>query len=338
MSNFQGIISKLKKLPDRQRNDEVILIDSMNLFIRNFVAVRAMNLEGQHIGGILGFLRSLGYIIRVNNPTRVICIFDGKGGTSARKNMNPKYKANRNHSKILKWEVHDDIAQEKESIIAQIARIKDYLDVLPVDYIDIEKVEADDVISFLAQGLAKRNSKVKIISTDKDFLQLVHPNISVHNPVSKKTYTIDNVEDEIKVPPVNYLIAKALVGDSSDNLSGIKGLGIKTLVKKIPEILEKKLTLEDVYSLAEQRLDEGKIFARIIHDWLKVETNYNIMNLEESFLTDKQKLSIVETLKSPVKELHSGAILHYLEKDNIERLSNNADSWLFEFKYLTSLK
>lgn len=336
MGDIKDLLSKIEKKPPRKRNDHVLIVDSMNTFIRSFSMIKAMNPKGHHIGGLIGFMKSLGYLVRTIDPTRVICVFDGKGASINKRNMNPNYKANRDNVKVTNWGMYDSREEERESMAAQMGRLFDYLECLPIDIISIEKVEADDIISFIAQGLASTGRKSTIVSSDKDFLQVVQPGVEVYAPIKKKTFTHENIIQEIKVNPVNYLLAKALLGDHSDNLRGIKGLGIKTLIKEFPELkTPKKIDLEFIYGRAEEKLEEKKIFARMIHDWDLVESNYRIMNLQESQLDQNEKTHIMDVLKAPNTNLNAGTFLYYLDKDEIEGITKNTESWLEHFRPLT---
>ena len=336
MGDIQDLLNKIEKKPPRKRNDHVLIVDSMNTFIRSFSMVKAMNPKGHHIGGLLGFMRSLGFLVRTIDPTRVILVFDGKGGSMNRRNMDPNYKANRDNVKVTNWGMYDSREEERESMASQMSRLFDYLECLPVSILSLEKVEADDIISYVAQGLAGTGRKSTIVSSDKDFLQIIKPGIEVYAPIKKRTISHDNILQEIKVNPVNYLLTKALLGDNSDNLRGIKGLGIKTLIKEFPELkTPKKIDLEYIFKRAEEKIEDKKIFARIVHDWDLVKTNYKIMNLQETQLDDKEKAHILEVLKGPTPGLNTGTFLYYLDKDEIEGITKNTESWLETFRPLT---
>ena len=153
--SYKKILSNLKETPPRELNDHILVIDSMNTFIRSFSMLRAMNPQGHHIGGLVGFLRSLGYVTRIFEPTRVLCVFDGKGSSVNRKNINPNYKAHRANTRITNWGMFDSKAEEYESLAAQVDRLKDYLDCLPVQTLEMEKLEADDIIAYIALQASK---------------------------------------------------------------------------------------------------------------------------------------------------------------------------------------
>jgi 5'-3' exonuclease len=334
--SIKDLLKNLKQSEPRNLNDHVLLIDSMNTFIRNFTMVKAMTLEGHHVGGMYGFLRSLGSLVRTFEPTRVICIFDGKGSTVNRKAINPEYKAQRQHTRITNWEAFDSREEELESLSGQIDRLKDYLSCLPVQVIELEKLEADDIIAFIAQQYATRGKQVTIVSSDKDFLQIIQPGIEVYSPVKKETITVSNVVEKLGVHPTNYLLVKAITGDQSDNLTGVRGAGIKTLVKEYPELITKpSLTLDEIYQVAETRLDGKKFYAKLIHNWDLVEKNYQIMNLQEHNLSETEVDKILQILSAPINKLQVGAFLHFLDVDQIQGPATNTESWLELFRSLT---
>ncbi len=334
--SIKDLLKHLDNRPQRKKNDHVLLIDALNMFIRGFTMVKTLNNRGQHTGGILGFLRSLGFIIRTHNPTRVVCVFDGKGSSVNRKNINPEYKSQRGHTRITNWEAYDTLAEEKDSMESQISRLYDYLETLPIDVITLPKVEADDVISYIAQGMAHNGKRATIVSSDKDYLQIIKKGIQVYRPIEKKLYNHTNIHKMLELLPENYLISKALLGDNSDNLEGVKGLGLKTLLKEFPEIKENpNLTLQDIYNKCEEKLEGKIIFSKIIDSWDKVEQNYKLMNLDTPRLSDKEKDFVVDELLNSKVDLKINTFLYYLDQDGIEGITRNTEGWLTEFKYLS---
>lgn len=334
---YDDILNNLKQTPPRALNDHILLIDGMNTLIRSFSLLKAMNPTGTHVGGLVGFLRSLGYVTRIFDPTRVIVIWDGKGGSGNRKNIDPEYKAQRATSRITHWGLYDTKEEETEALIGQLYRIQDYLECLPVHQIMIEKLEADDIIAYIAkQASTSTVRKCSIVSSDKDFLQLIDDTVEVYAPVKKKTFTKANIQEELQVHPTNYNIVKALVGDNSDNLRGVKGLGIKTIISEFPKLVtESNCNLEYVYNVCENRLDDKKIFPKIIHEWDRVNTNFEIMDLHGAILDEKEVQEVMHTLKSPIPDLQTGAFLHMMEKDKIEGITKNTEIWLETFRDLT---
>ena len=170
---------------------------------------------------------------------------------------------------------------------------------------------------------------------------MIDRNIEVYAPVKKKTFTDKNILEEIKVLPQNYNIVKALLGDNSDNLPGVKGLGIKTIMSEWKSFSYDPLaSLNDVWDHCETQMEEDKpkkIFAKIIHNWDRVMKNYELMNLHESVLDVSEKNTILDIIKSPIPDLQTGAFLRLLEQDKIEGVTKNTEGWLENFRGLTTV-
>jgi len=340
---YDDILNNLKQTPPRELNDHILIVDAMNMLIRSFSLLKAMNPSGAHVGGLVGFLRSLGYVTRIFDPTRVIVVWDGKGGSANRKNIDPNYKAQRATSRITHWGLYDTKAEETEALIGQLFRTQDYLECLPVQQLMMEKLEADDIIAYIAKRASMSNvKKCTIVSSDKDFLQLVDSTVEVYAPVKKKTFTESNIFDELKVLPENYNIVKALLGDNSDNLAGVKGLGIKTILSEFPLLTNKPdLSLDYVYNVCAEKLEGKKvkkIFPKIITEWDRVETNYKLMDLNISDLDEKEKEYVMDVLRSTLPDLQTGAFLRLLDQDKIEGITKNTEGWLENFRSLTTVK
>ena len=339
-NNLNKILSNLKEKPPRELNDHILVIDAMNTLIRSFSLIKSMNPDGAHVGGVIGFLRSLGYLVRIFDPTRVLVVWDGKGGSSNRKNINPDYKAHRANTRITHWGLYDSKAEEMEALIGQLYRLQDYISCLPVQQIIMDKLEADDIIAYVSkQASMSKVDKCTIVSSDKDFLQLVDETIEVYAPIKKKTFTKDNIKEELKVIPENYNIVKALLGDNSDGLKGVKGLGIKTILSEFPDIINKpQSNLDYIFEVCEKNLEGKKIFAKILNDWNKVNNNYEIMNLHATVLDNSEKNTILEVVKESIPDLQTGAFLHLLDQDKIEGVTKNTEGWLENFRRLTVFK
>ena len=339
---YENILKNLKETPPRALNDHILIVDAMNTLIRSFSLLKAMNPSGAHIGGLVGFLRSLGYVTRIFDPTRVLIIWDGKGGSSNRKNIDPNYKAQRATSRITHWGLYDNKEEETEALIGQLFRTQDYLECLPLQQIVIEKLEADDIIAYLAKRASNAGKKVTIVSSDKDFYQLIDKNIQVYAPVKKKTFTMNNIKEEIGVLPQNYNIVKALLGDNSDNIPGVKGLGIKTILSEWKSFTyDKNASLQDIYDHCETQLDQEKpkkIFAKILHNWNRVMTNFELMDLHNSTLDEKEVKYVEDIFKSDIPSLQTGVFLSLLDQDKIEGITKNTEGWLENFRGLTTVK
>ena len=250
-----SILEEIKKsggkIDSGEPNDSVLLIDGLNTFIRVFTAVPTTNEDGVHIGGIVGFLRSVAFAINMVRPTRTIIVFDGKGGSKRRRKIFPQYKMGRKMSHRLN-RTHDFLTREEEKkmMVFQLNRIVQYLECLPLTIINMDNIEADDVIGYCAKHIFK-DSKSTIMSTDKDFLQLVDENIKVYSPTKKKMYDEEKVVEEYGISSHNFLLYRMLDGDVSDSIPGVKGVGLKSLIKHFPFLeTSHKHTIEHILKSA----------------------------------------------------------------------------------------
>ena len=188
MSILDEIKKKGGSLDGGEPNDKVLIIDGLNTFIRVFSVIPTTNEDGIHIGGIVGFLRSIGYAINMIRPTRTIIVFDGKGGSNRRRKIYPEYKQNRRTkyrvNRSNSFASQDD---EKMNMIMQIQRVVEYLDNLPVTVLSYDNIEADDTIGYVCRQVLT-DSQITIMSTDKDFLQLANGRIKIWSPTKKKMY------------------------------------------------------------------------------------------------------------------------------------------------------
>lgn len=339
MTTFSDFFKKIEQAPPRKLNDHLLLLDSANTLIRNFSIVKALNREGVHIGGMTGFLKSLGYLVRIIEPTRVLCIFDGKGSTINRRSIDPGYKAQRALAKITHWGIYESKSEEKQALVDQIDRLGDYLKCLPVQIVVQNKLEADDIIAYLAKNASRAGKKVTIVSSDKDFLQLVDEHINVYSPIKKINYDLSNIQEALEVLPENYNVVKSLLGDDSDNLPGVKGIGLKTLLKLFPELnTEPGITLEYIYEQSAERMSAKKpLYAKIVDSWERVEINYKLMNLHETVLSIEEKQDIQGTLSEPIPSLQSSTFQYLLQQDKIEGITMDTGNWLQGFSELSTL-
>jgi len=318
-------------------NSRVLLIDSMNTFLRSFAMIPAINPQGNHVGGLVGFLKSLGYVIKLIRPTRVILVFDGQGNITNRRNTYAEYKANRQIKRITNFKVFSTLEEESDSISTQMLRLLDYLKCLPVNISIIDKIEADDTIAYLSQKL---KDDIIIYSADQDFLQLVNKRITVYSPIKKKFYRPNDVYEQYGMHPYNFITMKCLMGDKSDNLPGVKGLGPKKLMKYFPEIAGEKLfTLQEAYQKATDKVEEHGIYGNVHLFKSQLEINHELMSLDNIQLLEHDQKDLDELIDSPPYNFNKQRFLEMYEKDLLGRGIPNTEFWLAEvFSYLQNYK
>jgi len=309
--------------------ERILMIDGLNLFFRNFAMMNMVNPDGVHIGGLGGFFRSLGAEIRRVDPTQVYVIFDGAGSANARKNLLPEYKSGRDLQRITNWEAFDNKDDEDDAKVDQIVRIIQYLKTLPVKTIGIPKVEADDVIAYLSDIIPQSpKDKVFIVSSDKDFLQLVNENVVVYRPMEKEFYTEQTVIDKFKMSPNNFILYKTLMGDNSDKVKGIKGLGEKKLYKLFPELSEKDMSLDDIYSICEEKFKENVIYARVIQHIDELEKNYKIMDLSNPMLDENDKKYLTQVVETNEYNYLPDQFVAFYNEDKLGGMIRNVEFWV----------
>ena len=327
-----------QETPSSNRYDRVLLIDGLNLFFRNFAMMNIVNPQGVHVGGLGGFMRSLGSLINQIQPTSVFVVFDGMGSSTNRKNLLPEYKSGRNLARITNWEVFEDLEDEDDAKITQIVRIAHYLKCLPVKTVAIDKAEADDIIAYYSDILPKKySSKCFIVSSDKDFIQLINDDVIVYRPIEREYYTKSTVEEKFGVLADNFILYKMLLGDNSDKIPGVKGLGAKGLMKKFPELAERVLTLDELFEIAEQKHKEHVVYARIAFERDRLEQNYKIMNLKKPLLDDNDKEFLEAFAEDDTLVLNTEAFLRFYHDDGLGHLIKNVEFWVNDtFKVLNS--
>jgi len=343
-NNLLDIFSKLKKdeKPDNiHLNSRVLIIDGLNLFLRNFAVVNKLNLVGHEIGGIVGFLKSLGSVIKLLNPTRVVVVFDGERGSTNRKYLYPQYKANRTNSRIMNSSLYSNKDDEDDSKYNQIVRLVDYLSYLPVLSIAVDNLEADDIIAHLANTVYSEitDSRIYVMSTDNDFLQLVNDRISVYSPIKKKIYQVSQVLSDFKVHPNNFLLYKSLIGDTSDNIPGVQGVGEKNVCKLFSFLTESEpKELQDIFEVCSNTDKKSKIYERVLNVSKDIQTFYNVMDLKNPNISEENKKTIKDRYENGISDYKKYEFLKLCKHDKFGDAIPNVENWINLFTSLNNYK
>jgi len=310
-------------------DNRILIIDGLNLFLRNFAVLNYINPQGTHIGGLGGFLRSLGSLVKQIQPTAVYIVFDGIGSSLNRKSLIPEYKSGRNVNRI-NANIFERLDDENEAKADQIGRLIQYLQCLPIKILSMDKVEADDIIAFLSVEMTKNEkTKAYIVSSDKDFLQLVDENITVYAAMEKEFYTPKKVKEKYGIEPYNFLTYKILMGDNSDKIPGIKGLGPKKLHKMFPQLFEdKSCTLDDIFNTAKDNYEKHDVYCRVIMDFEKLKDNKKVMDLGNPILDSKEKELILDYVKEPAFKLNIPTFITLYNEDGLGNILKNVEYWL----------
>jgi len=336
---FISFLDQIKDEPPKSvthLNDRVLVIDGLNTFIRSFSVNPAINDDGLHIGGMMGFLKSIRYTSDILKPSRVVIVFDGKDGSKRRSKIYPDYKATRKVKKRLNRNVDWGTApqDEEESMKQQMGRLIEYLEQLPLTLVCIDGIEADDTIAYISQQLLSE-SDIFIMSTDKDFLQLVDDRVKVWSPTKKKLYTKNEVFEEYGIPSRNILTYRVLDGDKSDNIGGIRGSGLKSIVKYLQPITEDKdFTARDLIEFAGKSDGKIKLLENIKNSSNLIKRNYLLMQLQNVDIPNHTKMKIQGAINGKVPQLIKYRFQTMFLKDKLSTAIPNLDFWMMEFTRL----
>ena len=263
----------------------ILVIDGNNLAWRKSVYGDLRTATGISTTVIFCILSGmLSYIKRFDAYNTVLCWDTTKSRRRLR--LFPSYKANR------KREYTEEEQVEYNEFIKQINISRKLLDFLKIPQLSIDHMEADDAISLLSGILAKKY-EVIIVSTDKDLLQCVSFNVSVFNPFTKVLFTADNFIEKTGLSPMQYLFARALMGDKSDGINGIRGVGEVTAYEMVKALRVPNLQfLRQFLSTNEKR---NAVLQRVETESDTVERNLKLMTLPSSFTElDEEECELVK--------------------------------------------
>jgi len=299
----------------------VLLVDALNLFTRHFVANPSMSIHGHHAGGMVGFLNGIRLLNERLRPSQVIVIWEG-GGSSRRRAIYSQYKAQRRAQKLNRF-YGDEIPDSVQGRNNQISVIVEILKKTPVSQIYVPDCEADDVIGYLARYKLKDNKKV-IVSSDRDFYQLLNENVSMFSLSKKRFILPETVLKENGISANNFCLARAICGDTSDNIGGIKGAGIKTVSKRFSGMASSQsMTIDDIINES-KKMSMGKRIPKIYKEILSnediVKRNWKLMYLDTNNLSAYQIKNIDDTIDTfnPVRDKIS--VMRTLIREGIQTL------------------
>ena len=311
---------------------KVLLIDLMNMFIRNFSAMRLTNDDGEHIGGAFGTLNSLQSQIKKHGPDIVSVVWEGKGSSERRRKTLKEYKEGRKFRGLNRY---FEYSQEDESVsfARQLQLVKECLDVLPVYQPAVQYLEADDQIAYSCRTFFKDDAKI-IISTDRDFFQLVDERTAIFRPVKTKEnpkgelIDLDWMMQKEDVFPPNYALLKAIVGDKSDNIRGVRGVGEPTAKTDFP--LLNKMEESDVDDVLEYAgKQEDKRYEKYIDNAELMKRNYEIVQLLDIDVNMQSIQALEKSYENKELKFNSYQLRLKLLGENIS--PSNIDNWVSTF-------
>ena len=274
--------------------EKIILVDGNNLLFRSYYATAyngnfMKNSKGFPTNALFGFTNMLNKIVSEEKPTKMIVAFD-KGKTFR-------------HDKYQSYK--DGRIETPLELKQQFPLAKKILDGMGIKWYEIDNYEADDIIGTFANYCNQDdNYDGLIISSDKDLLQLIseHVEMKLLKPKDYVRYSKESFKKEWGIEPVNVIDLKALMGDSSDNIPGVKGIGEKTALK----LLEQYKTLDGIY----ENIDsiKGSVHDKLVQDKENAYMSYDIATIVKNVpmeidMNDIKYLGPNDGLKSLYREL-----------------------------------
>lgn len=286
----------------------VFLIDGSSYAYRAFFAVRNLaTSKGQPTNAVFGFTNMLLKVLKAHEPEAVAVVFDTPGKTF-RDDLYPQYKATREAT--------------PEDLVKQMPFIKQVPRALNIETLEVPGVEADDVLGTLALQALKQGWDVLLVSGDKDFMQLVtkqagapEPGILIYDDMKERWIGIDEVKEKFGVPPERVVDVLALIGDSSDNIPGVSGIGPKFAAELINAHGGVEDILKDVSKVKPRfrgPLENGRADAALSKTLATIRKDVDVAFDPKRFARregDKEKLSAL------FKELEFTKLLQQVDAD-----------------------
>jgi 5'-3' exonuclease len=311
----------------------VLLVDGDNLLTIGFYGVKNYFYKGDHIGGIYHFINTLRKSFELYRLDKIVVFWDGEDGSATRRKMYHRYKENR------RQRIRTD--KEKESYTRQRRRVQQYLEELYVRQGEFEFCETDDCIAYYSQ---QSNENTIVYSSDGDLAQLVSDTTKVYNPSHRKLYGQNDIilyeHQEIHIQ--NVKIVKIVCGDRSDNIAGIKNMGIKKFIKLFPELKDTPLGIEYVIEKCNKLFEEDK-YNNTVKNLLTGVTKYgvfgeeffnlneSIVSLDQPFLTDVARETITDLIHEkldPEGRSYKNTMKMMMEDGIFTVLPKSDDAWI----------
>ena len=300
----------------------VLIIDALNAYLRAYIVDPSLSTNGQPIGGIKGFVKILQKLVRETKPNQIAIIWDGPNGSAKRKKMDKNYKDGRKPLKLNRA-FHNLTDQEVgENKMWQQARIMEYLNQMPIIQTIIPEIEADDVISYLTTMPYYKGWNKIIVSNDKDFMQLCDEETVLLRPVKNEILNKQRIVEQTGIHPTNMALARAIIGDSSDNLPGIRGAGFATVAKRLNFLsTEKNYSIDEVIEFCENVADKVKFYNNVAENKHVVEHNYKMMQLYAPQMSVQSKIFVQDAVENFDFSYNKTEIIRMMREDGFGELN-----------------
>lgn len=292
-----------------------LLIDGTNTFLRSYVAYPSMTIHGEQAGGVVGFLKTLLILNETFQPKDIFIAWEN-GTSNWRRSLYPEYKSNRYYGKLNRY-YESDIPETAENQASQLSTLIRCLSTVPVRQFFVEGLEGDDIIAWLVMHQLPTAEKKIIISTDKDLYQLTSGNVEQWSLSRKVVITESDVLSLFQVSPQNFGILKALSGDKTDNVPGVKGIGFKTVPKLFPFLgTNEPYDIEFIISYASANLNKSSYYRRIFESADDVRKWYKLVQLT-SKPPDEYLERLMMQLNKPKTQADTAKLIRVLSESGL---------------------
>ena len=300
----------------------VLVIDALNMFLRAFIVDPSLSNHGQPIGGIKGSFKILQKLVRITKPNEIVICWDGPNGSQKRKTLDSGYKEGRKPLRLNRAVHNLTENEELQNKLWQQMRTIEYFNEMPIIQLVLERVEADDIISYVCSSRHYQGWQKVIVSNDKDFLQLCNEETVVYRPTTDKIETKKTVIESMGVHPTNMALARAMDGDASDNLPGVPRVGMKTIATKLPFMKdEKTVTIDELLEYCENVDSKLKVYKNIQESKSLIEHNYKMMQLYSPLISVQGKQTIDYALENFECDFNKTELLKLMMEDGFGELN-----------------
>lgn len=326
-----------------------IFIDGMNIFVRHYLVNETLNAKSEPIGGVVGFLKFVDYITRISTPAKVFVVWESGGGSARRRSIFKEYKKDRGKIKELKKihngtaSIRDQLAYDQECKIRQLSLVYRLLKNTPVCQVFVSGTECDDIIAYLVkQQFGSDPTEKIVVSGDKDFYQLLEDStVKIYEPAKRQLLTGDWVFEKYNIAPRNFCLARALVGDVSDNLEGVPGVGLKTVAKRFPQVADrtKDVTIDDILKTCNEQIAakaKQKVFQQVKEAEELVRRNWKLMFLSSNMMSAKEITKISYTVENHEPKMNKVNLIKEVISNGIA-IAFDYDSFSTQMRMMASL-
>lgn len=290
-------------------NKKMLLIDGSSLIFRAFFAIRNLTTkDGIHTNGVYGFLNMYKRALEIIEPDYIVVAFDKAGPTFRNKDYEA-YKGTRDKT--------------PPELSAQFGMLKDILDSLKVTHLDSHEYEADDILGTISKRAEKEGIETFLLTGDRDYFQLVDNHAKVlytkKGITELEIYDIEKIKERYDLSPKDLIEVKGLMGDTSDNIPGVPGVGEKTAIKLIKEYGNIESIYENIDKVSGKKLKENLINNKeLAFLSRKLGTIFTDVPIEEDFKAFSKKEPDSSSLYEKFKKLEFNSFMNMFQQEKTE--------------------